>query len=249
MTARPAPEILVAPDEPTLAAEVAARLITCIADAQAARGVASIVLTGGGIGTAALLAVASAPARGAVDWSAVDFWWGDERYLPAGDPERNETGARDALLSRVPVDQRRVHAMPTAGDDIHADAAAYADALRQAARPGEAVPLFDILMLGIGPEGHVASIFPGSPALASVEDVVAVLDSPKPPPRRITLTMSAICAAREVWIIAAGSSKASAVRESLDPTVSPDVVPAAGARGRGRTLYLIDTAAASLLER
>jgi 6-phosphogluconolactonase len=185
-----------------------------------------------------------------VDWRRVDFWWGDERFAATGDPERNETGARAALLDVLDVDPARVHAVPGPdgpdGDDPDAAAARYAAELSSAAGAGAAVPAFDILMLGIGPEGHVASIFPESPAAHATGSVVAVRNSPKPPPTRISLTFSAIQAAREVWILASGAEKAEAVAEAQSG-VSQDKLPAAGARGGDRTLFLIDEAAASEL--
>jgi 6-phosphogluconolactonase len=106
------------------------------------------------------------------------------------------------------------------------------------------VPAFDVLMLGIGPEGHVASLFPGLPALGDARPVVAVRDCPKPPPTRLSLTLPSIQAAREVWILAAGEEKADAVALALTGD-GQDPVPAAGARGRQRTLFLLDSAAAA----
>ena len=172
-------------------------------------------------------------------------------FTEAGDPERNETGARAALLDALRVDPARVHAVPGPdgpdGDDPDAAAARYAAELAAAAG-GEtgAVPVFDVLMLGIGPEGHVASIFPDSPAAQASGSVVAVRNSPKPPPTRISLTFGAIQAAREVWVLASGAEKADAVAEALSG-VSQAKLPAAGARGRDRTLFLLDEAAASKL--
>jgi len=243
-----APEVFVHASGDLLASAAAARTVTRLADAIAAQGHAHLVLTGGGIGTKVLAAIAAAPARDAVDWRLVDFWWGDERFEVTGDPERNDTGARAALLDTLNVDQARVHAVPGPdgpdGDDPDAAAARYAAELSSAAGAGAAVPVFDILMLGIGPEGHVASIFPESPAAHATGSVVAVRNSPKPPPTRISLTFSAIQAAREVWILASGAEKAEAVAEALSG-VSEDKLPAAGARGGDRTLFLIDEAAAS----
>jgi 6-phosphogluconolactonase len=109
-----------------------------------------------------------------------------------------------------------------------------------------AVPAFDVLMLGVGPEGHVASIFPEAPAAYATGSVVAVRNSPKPPPTRVSLTFSAIQAAREVWVLASGAEKADAVAEALSG-VSQDKLPAAGARGRDRTLFLLDQEAAAKL--
>jgi len=246
------PEVLVHHDASLLAKAAAARLVTRLVDVQAAAGSASLVLTGGGIGTAVLAELAAAPARDAVDWRRLDIWWGDERFLPTGHLERNESGARDALLRHLDTDPARVHAMPGPdgpdGDDPEAAAARYAAALSRATRPEDhgPVPSFDVLLLGIGPEGHVASLFPGQPALYDERPVVAVHGAPKPPPTRLTLTLPAIQCAREVWVLAAGAEKAGAIRLALSD-VGPVQVPAAGARGRQRTLFLLDRAAASRL--
>ena len=239
---------------PALLAEaVAARLLTRLVDAQAERGEASVVLTGGRIADAVHRAIRDSPARDAVDWGRVDFWWGDERFLPAGDPERNETQARAALLSVLPVDQGRVHAMPASdgpdGDDPETAAARYADELAKAARPGHAaIPHFDVLMLGVGEDGHVASLFPEHPAAHpdSYRDrtVIGVRGAPKPPPVRISLTPPVINSAEEAWLIAAGSGKARAVGLALAGG-GPVQVPAAGVQGLQATRWLLDRDAAA----
>jgi 6-phosphogluconolactonase len=246
------PEVLLHHDAALLAKAAAARLVTRLVDVQAAAGSASLVLTGGGIGTAVLAELAAAPARDAVDWRRLDIWWGDERFLPSGHPDRNETGAGRALLRHLDFGPGRVHPMPASdgpdGDDPEAAAARYATWLAEATRPEDhgPVPAFDILLLGIGPDGHVASLFPGMPALYDERPVVAVRGAPKPPPTRLTLTLPAICCAREVWVLAAGAQKAGAVRLALSD-VGQVQVPAAGARGRQRTLFLLDRGAASRL--
>jgi 6-phosphogluconolactonase len=245
------PQVIIHRDGELLAKAVAARLVTRLVDAVAARGHGSLVLTGGGIGTQVLAELAAAPARDAVDWRHLDIWWGDERFVPSGDPERNETGARAALLDHVDVSPERVYAMPPSdgpdGASPEAAAARYAGWLLAASQPEDhsQVPSFDVLMLGIGPEAHVASLFPGMPALYEEQrTVVAVHGSPKPPPTRLTLTFPAITAAREVWIIASGEDKAGAIRLALSGA-GPVQVPAAGARGRQQTLFLLDRAAAA----
>ena len=245
------PEVVVHRDGDLLAAATAARLVTKLVDAQAARGYASLVLTGGRTGTAVLEHLNAMPARDAVDWSRVDLYWGDERFLPNGHPERNETQARAALLDHVPVDPARVHVMEPSdgkfGDDPDAAADAYAEVLAAAAQPEDdgPVPSFDVLLLGVGEEGHVASIFPDSPAVHEKErTVVAVRNCPKPPPTRISLTLPAIRAAQEVWLMTTGAAKADAVAMAL--TGASEVqLPAAGATGKRRTLWLLDTSAAS----
>lgn len=247
-----APEVVVTPNADLLAKSIAARLVTRLVDAQAARGSASIVLTGGGIGIAVLRELRANPARDAVDWRVVDVWWGDERFVPADDPERNERQARDALLDDLPLDPARVHAFAASdgpfGNDPEAAADAYARELAAAATPEDHgdVPRFDVLMLGVGEEGHTASIFPESPAAYDERTVVAVHGCPKPPPTRLSLTFRAIGAANEVWLATAGGQKAGAVALALGGA-GPVQVPAAGARGRSRTLWLLDRAAASKL--
>jgi 6-phosphogluconolactonase len=243
-------EVIVHRDAALLAKAVAARLITKLIDAQAAQGSASIVLTGGGIGAASLRAVRESPALEAVDWSQLDVWWGDERFVDRGSDERNEKAARDALLDHVDIDPDRVFPMGWAGgeddDDPVAAAERYARTLASRAPKGELVPRFDVLLLGLGPEGHVASIFPESAAAIDERTVVAVHECPKPPPTRISLTQKAIGAADEVWVVAAGGEKAEAARRALSGAAPLDI-PAAGVRGRRRTLWLLDRTAASAL--
>ncbi|MET8261970.1 6-phosphogluconolactonase [Micromonospora sp. NPDC005553] len=236
-------------DADLLAQAVAARLLVKLLDAQADRGEASVVLTGGRVAAAVYRAVATLPARDAVDWSRVDVWWGDERFLPAGDPDRNETQARAALLDVVPLNPARVHAMPAsdgpAGNDPEAAAAEYAQELARAAGPGHAtLPHFDVLMLGVGEDGHVASVFPEHPVGYETRPVSAVRGSPKPPPTRTTLTLPAINTAEEVWLVAAGADKARAVGMAL-AGAGPVQLPAAGVHGVNRTRWLLDRTAAA----
>jgi 6-phosphogluconolactonase len=244
--------VVVHRDPAVLAEAVAARLLTRLVDAQAQRGLASVVLTGGGVGIASLEAVRRAPARAAVDWSRVDVWWGDERFVPPDSDERNEVQARRALLDSLDLDPARVHPMGAAGgpdgDDVDAAARRYAEELLRAASDDDEVPQFDVLLLGMGPEGHVASIFPESPAAHDERTVFAVHGCPKPPPIRISLGFRAIQEAREVWVIAAGAEKAAAAAMALSGAGQVQV-PAAGARGRSQTLWLLDEAAASQLPR
>lgn len=247
--------VVVHRDADVLAEAVAARLLTRLVDCQALRGRASVVLTGGGVGIAALAAVRRSPARAAVDWRAVDVWWGDERFLPSGDPDRNETQARAALLDTLDLDPARVH--PIAGPGPHpgvdADtpeqaAELYAQALSAAAPPDHEVPPFDVLLLGMGAEGHTASIFPESPAAHDDRLVVGVHGCPKPPPLRVTLGFRALSAAREVWFAVAGADKAPAVSMALSGAGRVQL-PAAGVAGTSQTLWLLDEAAASGLPR
>jgi 6-phosphogluconolactonase len=250
----PTPDVVIEPDAEHLARAVASALVARLAAAQTVHGTASVVLTGGGIGTAVLDRVAdlaAAPEHAVVDWSTVDVWWGDDRFVPADSDERNELGARKVFLSRVPLDPERIHPIPSsdAGFDEPEEAAAwYAEQLAAAAGEGRSLPRIDVLLLGMGPEGHVASIFPDSPAVSDERPVVAVRNCPKPPPTRVSLGFPAITAAEEVWLLVSGEAKAEAVARAL-AGAEPNEIPAAGARGRRATRWLLDPAAASKLPR
>lgn len=244
------PTVVVHRDAAAVAGAAAERLAARLVDAQKDRETAVLALTGGGVGIGTLEALRHGAARLAVDWSRVDVWWSDERYLPTGDPERNETQARAALLDHVEVDPARVHPMPALdgpdGKDVDAAAERYAAELAAAAPHGRGVPTFDVLLLGMGPEGHVGSVFPESPAAHDDRYVVGVHGCPKPPPTRITFGFAAMTAAREVWLLVAGAEKAAAVAMALSGA-GPVALPAAGAVGRTQTLWLLDEAAAGRL--
>ncbi|MBA2531799.1 MAG: 6-phosphogluconolactonase [Nocardioidaceae bacterium] len=233
-----------------LAQAVAARLITRLVDMQSSGRVPTVVLAGGSVADAVHRAVAQSAARDAVDWRRVELWWGDERFVPPGDDERNDAAARRTLLDGLPLDPARVHPMPADDGSMDVDAAAesYADELAHAAAPEDhgQVPGFDLVMLGMGPDGHVASLFPERPALYEERSVVGVHGAPKPPSTRLSMTLRALNRGREVWLLVTGEQKARAVRLALGDA-GPVQVPAAGARGTSRTLWFLDTAAASQL--
>jgi 6-phosphogluconolactonase len=225
-----------------LAAATAARLVTSLADAQSVRGDASVVLTGGGIGIAVLRALAQTPARHVVDWSRVDVWWGDERFVGPDSADRNDVQALEAIGPAITFDPSRVHRMGStaAYDTPEAAAEAYVAALHTAG--GGQVPAFDVLLLGMGPEGHMASIFPQSPAARDGRAAFAVRDCPKPPPTRVSLGFGAIQSARAVWLVVTGTGKAAALAQVVGGAAQLDV-PAAGAVGVEESLVLADLAA------
>ncbi|WP_426566977.1 6-phosphogluconolactonase [Angustibacter sp. McL0619] len=247
------PLVVVHRDAQVLAASVAARLVTRLVDAQAAHGTAHVVLTGGTVGTAVLAALAQSPARDAVSWPHVHVWWGDERYLPAGDPDRNETQARQVLLDSLPLPSDNVHPMAAsddpAGSDVDAAAERYADELARVARAEgtgrDAVPAFDVLLLGVGPDAHIASLFPEMAGVYETDrTVVGVHGSPKPPPQRVSLTLPAINRAQEVWLVAAGEEKATAIGLALSGA-GPVQAPAGAVSGQRATVWLLDRPAAT----
>ncbi|MFN2518325.1 MAG: 6-phosphogluconolactonase [Jatrophihabitantaceae bacterium] len=260
MAARPTPpEIVVEPSSETLAENTAGRLVASLVSALSVRAVAHLALTGGAILEQVMAAMRELRGRDAVDWRRVHIWWGDERYVVSDSAERNDRAAYAALLDALPLDPALVHRMPAAdagfGDDVEAAAEAYAGELaqavgvdqRQAAGADEDVPHFDVVLLGIGPDGHCASLFPEHPGVYEHDaPVIAVHNAPKPPRTRLSLTFRALDAANEVWFIASGDAKAKAVAMALGGAGRVQV-PAAGPRGRHRTLWLIDRAAATRL--
>jgi 6-phosphogluconolactonase len=235
-------------DPSELATTVAASLIGSIARVQGLGRTPSVVLTGGSIADRIHAAVAASDDVRLVDWSDVDFWWGDERFVPEGDPDRNAGQARAAMLSHLPVTPSRVHTVAASdgplGNDPDAAATAYAAELAPAL--GGDGPCFDVLMLGVGPDGHCASLFPGRPEVSDPAPVLAVRRSPKPPPTRISLGMSTLMRAREVWFVATGSEKAEVVTAAIRGADVADV-PAAGPKGTERTVWFVDREAAWML--
>ncbi|NVN50808.1 6-phosphogluconolactonase [Mycolicibacterium hippocampi] len=233
-------------DPAELAKATGDRLVGTIIDAIAARGEAAVVLTGGGTGIALLERVRERSDE--INWDRVHVYWGDERFVPADDDERNDKQAREALLDHIGIPATNVHAMAATdgefGDDLDAAAQGYAQLLDESFEAG---PEFDVHLLGMGGEGHINSLFPDTAAVQETERlVVGVTDSPKPPPRRITLTLPAIRRSREVWLVVSGAAKAEAVAAAIGGAKPVDI-PAAGAIGSESTVWLLDEEAASKL--
>ncbi|MEZ0339709.1 6-phosphogluconolactonase [Mycobacterium sp. pV006] len=235
-------------DTEALVAAAGDRLLAAIKTAIEERDVAHIVLTGGGTGIGLLKRVGERADE--IDWSKVHVYWGDERFVPRDDGERNEKQAREALLDHVDIPDAHVHPMAANdgefGDALDAAAQAYAHALAEAGGSAP-TPVFDVHLLGMGGEGHVNSLFPDTPAVReTVRTVVGVPDSPKPPPQRLTLTLPAIRRSRQVWLVVSGEAKAEAVAAAIGGA-DPVDIPAAGAVGSEETVWLLDAAAASRL--
>lgn len=236
------------PDADTVARRVADRVLQLVVEAQSARGEAVVVLTGGSVSRSVHATLAAHADDDRIDWSRVAFWWGDERYVPSDDPDRNAGQAWEDLLTRVAVDPERVHAMPAADDaylDVEAAAWAHGEEL-SAAMERVGGPWFDVLLLGIGPDGHCASLFPDRAEVDSEAVVLAVRDSPKPPPLRITMGMGTLRRARHVVFVATGEGKADAVARSVAGGALRET-PAAGPRGLESTTWYVDDLAAGLL--
>jgi 6-phosphogluconolactonase len=239
--------VVISPDATTLADSVASRFLSRVAKRVEDGALAHISLTGGSMGSAVLAAAARSSRVSKIDWSLVHFWWSDERFVPRDSDDRNEKLARRALLDSLDIPAQNIHAVAASDEGIDLDAAArsYADELTRFAGNRDPWPSFDISFLGVGPDGHIASLFPDRPEiLIADEAVVAVRDSPKPPPERVSMTRPVINGSKRVWMVIAGSDKASALGLAL-AGASYASVPAAGAKGRKRTVFLVDEAAAA----
>ena len=233
------PEIVI--DTPDALARLFADRFAAAAHAAiAARGQFSCALPGGSVAETFFPVLARAP----VAWDKVEFFWGDERAVGPDDPDSNYGLAKRLLLDPVRADPQRVHRMAGEGGDLEAAARAYEEEMvRVLGDP----PRIDLVVLGLGPEGHVCSLFPGHPLLRErVRRVAAITDSPKPPPRRITFTMLPLELAGTICVAGFGDSKAAAIREAVE---APDSqIPVALAlRAARRALILVDPAAAGLL--
>nr|WP_224400581.1 6-phosphogluconolactonase [Corynebacterium poyangense] len=233
-------------DQDDLTRRAARRLTQIIQDIQSSPtggahhdGIARIVLTGGGTGIGVLKQLASFGAD--IDHHKVEIFFGDERNVPVSDPESNEGQARRALLDHWQVPEDCIHGYGLTGGDMMDAVTNYRRILKERAPRG-----FDVHLLGMGEEGHINSLFPHSAALhESIEQVVPVYDSPKPPAERVTLTTVALEKTDRIWLLVSGSAKAEAAHQVINHG-DPQEWPAAGISGRiETTLYLSEDASAN----
>jgi len=204
----------------------------------ATRGHCTIALSGGTTPRPVYAALAAPDLARGIAWNRVDIYFGDERDVPRDDAESNYRMAMEALLMHVAIPEARVHRIEAERRDLDAAADAYAQVLPEA---------LDVLVLGMGADGHTASLFPGSPALSEQRRRVVVVASPKPPRQRVTITPPVIAAARQVVMLVTGGEKAAAVARALDADAPPpSQVPAVLARPPLGVWFLDHAAAARL---
>ncbi len=233
------PQVVRHADAADLADRAAQRLLSTLGGLQSDGRVVQLCLTGGRIAHAVYARLGELVAGSAIDPARLELWWGDERFLPTEDPERNAGPTLALLAGHFALDPARTHPMPSADGTVDAAAsAATYDKELGATR-------FDLCLLGIGPDGHVASIFPHHPSgEPTLQAVIGVSEAPKPPPERISLTINRLNESDEVWFLVSGAEKSNAVARALAGDTS---LPAGRVAGRRRTLWLLDEAAASEL--
>jgi len=181
-------------------------------------------------------------------WKQAHFFWGDERYVPPDDPHSNFRMFKEALLNRVAIPAENVHPMPTGFPKPEDAASVYEHTLREFFASGP--PAFDLILLGLGGEGHTASLFPGSPALTEKNRWVAAVDVPVEPHLRLTLTPPVLNCARNVFFLVSGAGKSEVIASlAKEPELAAKRYPAAHVQPQGRVVWFLDRAAAAGLGR
>ena len=214
-----------------------------VLDAVGRRGRCSLLLSGGATPRLTYEFLGTRH-RDGVPWTEVDLFWGDERFVPLDDPRSNYRMAHEALVDRVPCLPANLHPIPTELPSAEAAAVRYEETLRE--HFGDRRPAFDLALLGLGDDAHTASIFPGSPALLEPSRWVRAVTAPVGPPLRVTLTMRALAASAQIFVLVSGAGKAAALRHALDPASDPTRYPAAGLRSAaGRIVWWADRDAAA----
>ncbi|HEV8672729.1 MAG TPA: 6-phosphogluconolactonase [Methylomirabilota bacterium] len=244
------PIVVVLDDPAALADEAAGRVAAAARETVAAQGRFAVALSGGTTPRALFERLAGPPWRHEVPWSRAEVFWGDERWVPPDHPESNYRMARAALLDPVGIPPERVHRIAGEAADPAAAAAAYEAEIARVLGgvPGERPPVFDLVLLGMGADGHTASLFPGTAALAERRRWVVANAVPGLGTHRITLTLPILNRAARVLFLVAGADKAATLREVLEGPVDPQRLPAQAVRPEaGHLVWLVDRAAAAAL--
>jgi 6-phosphogluconolactonase len=240
-------QIQVYPNSETLSQEAAKYIVRLANQAIVTHGRFTIALSGGNTPKVAYGLLATEPYRSQIDWNAVEIFWSDERCVPPDDPESNYHMAREVLLSKVPIPADHVHRMPADQPDREAASEEYTQEMRRVFGT-DGIPSFDLIQLGMGPEGHTASLFPHQPSLHVTDRLVMPVSVPKPPPDRLTLTPPILNAAKNVLFLVTGADKAQAVHAVIEGPYNPDEYPAQIVRpSHGEVTWMLDSAAASQL--
>ena len=240
-------QIGIYPDINSLSHEAAQFIVRLANEATVSRGRFSIALSGGSTPKVLYGLFATEPYLGQINWPSVEIFWSDERCVPPDDAESNYAMAKEVLLSKIPIQPHQVHRMPAEKPDRDAAAQEYSLEMQRVFGTN-GVPAFDLIQLGMGPEGHTASLFPHQPSLHEQQRLVIPVSVPKPPPLRLTFTPPILNAPRHVLFLVTGSEKADAVQAVLEGSYQPDEYPAQIVRPtNGEVTWMLDTAAAGKL--
>ena len=239
-------QLRVFPDAQQLVDAVASEVVSSISSELESCGRADVVLTGGGVGTAVALRLVDLIPQTRVDWTNVHLWWGDERFVPYASAERNDLPVVSALRD-IPPPRPTLHRVGESSIDFPlADASsAYQNDIEEMFGLKPDRPPFVVVLLGLGPDGHVASIFPGHPSIKSSLTCLPVSDSPKPPANRVSMSLATLRRARHVWILASGAEKHQALERLMSDQTHPTDIPARGVHGTDSTIVWADNQAAN----
>ena len=233
-------------DPEALAAAAATTFVRVVGDAVAARGRAVVALSGGSTPRRMGELLAMPAFRDRVPWDAIDVLWGDERWAPEESPESNAGVAKRTFLDHVPIPRHRVHPLPTVGIKPNEAAMAYEETLREVTGQREGVPRLDLVLLGMGDDGHTASLFPGTAAVHERDALAVAHVVPKLGATRLTLTPPVLNAGREVVFLVAGAAKAATLASVLEGRERPDELPSQVVRPvDGSLMWLVDREAAA----
>ena len=234
-------------DKHTLSQHAAEYIMRIAKEAIDLHGHFTIALTGGTTPGEVYSLIGSEPFRSQIDWQLVDIFWGDERCVPHNSPESNFYLAQEVLLDKIAIPKSQIHPMPA--DQLDREAASQAYSIEmQNTFDTNGIPSFDLIHLGMGPEGHTASLFPHQVSLHEKHRLVMPVSVPKPPPDRLTFTPPLLNAARNVLFLVTGSEKADALHAVLEGEYQPDEYPAQIVRPiNGEVVWMLDKDAAKNL--
>lgn len=235
------------PDTDKLSHEAAQFIARIAKESIASHGRFTIALSGGSTPKTTYALLATEPYQSQIDWSQVQVFWSDERAVTPDNDESNYHMAEEVFLSKVPIPKNQIHRMPADEADREVASEAYTNEMRQIFNFNE-VPRFDLIQLGMGPEGHTASLFPHQASLHELNRLVIPVAVPKPPPVRLTFTPPVLNAAKNVLFLVTGSEKADAVKAVIEGEYNPDEYPAQIVRpADGEVTWMLDKEAASKL--
>jgi 6-phosphogluconolactonase len=241
---KPSVHIAIYPDIHTLSQQAAQYIVRIASESIVTRGRFTIALSGGTTPRELYSLLGSEPYRSQIDWKLVHIFWGDERCVPADSPDSNYHMAYEVLLSKIPIPALQIHRMPADQPDRDAASQEYSVEMQRTFGTN-GIPNFDLIQLGMGPEGHTASLFPHQPSLHEQQRLVMPVSVPKPPPDRLTFTPPLLNAARNILFLVSGSEKADALQAVLEGAYQPDEYPAQIVRpASGEVVWMVDKNAA-----
>jgi 6-phosphogluconolactonase len=240
-------QIAIYADINTLSQQAAQYIVRLASEAMVTRGRFTIALSGGSTPKILYSLLGTEPYRSQINWASVEIFWSDERCVPPDSADSNYALAQEVLLSKIPIPANQIHRMPADQPDLEAASREYTSEMQRTFGTN-GIPSFDLLQLGMGPEGHTASLFPHQESLHEQQRLVMPVTVPKPPPTRLTFTPPLLNAARHVLFLVTGSEKAEAIQAVLEGPYQPEEYPAQIVRPpNGEVVWMLDTGAAAKL--